>query len=511
MKLLNKIFIIGVLFMIPLSSCDTEELTDLNINPTAANELDWRFIFTEGQVWAAENRYVNGRVHLNLCSGLIQHTATINTNPERASGDKYIRHLDSFNAYMDRVYETSMKPIAEVIRQTGAEGLNPEMVNLHHMAQVLYILPMHIMTDLYGNVPYSEANRGVDQIFFPQFDTQEFIYQDMLAKLETAAATIGTGGDEVGTADIFYDGDFTKWKKLANSLMLRLAMRISDVDPGTAEKFVRQAAAGPLMESNDDSAIVPMASGPSQWFNQNGISRALIPDDWGATQMISKTYIDFLKERNDPRLTVLAVRGVWGGPYLTDAADQIGLPNGLDAETVRDFLGTTETVDRELEFSRINPMLLDVDDPFMLMNYAEVELLLAEAALKGWHSGDPAEHYAKGVRAAMQQWTIFDESLAVSDEEVDAYLTANPFDGSEEMVQLQQWGANFMQWYEVYSNWRRTGVPDLVPVNYDGNISGGQIFRRFEYNTVEAATNPNLVTQGTTPDNVNTRVWWDVN
>ncbi len=515
MKQPYRILILGLLFMVPLVSCDTDELVQLNVNPTAANDLDWKFIFTTGQVWTAENRYVNGRVHLNLAGGLIQQMATMQIGGERGAGDKYYRHLDSFNAYMDRVYETALKPLAEVIRQTGPDGLNPTWTNLHHMAQVAYILPMHIMTDLYGNVPYSEANRGVEQLFFPVFDNQESIYKDMLAKLQTAAGAIGTGPDEVGSADIYYDGDFSKWKKLANSLMLRLAMRISNVDPGTAQQFVQSAISGGVMTSNDDLCRVPMAAGPSQWFNQNGLSRAMIPDDWGANNMLSKTLVDWLQENNDPRLRIWSVRGVWGGPYLTDAADQIGMPNGFDTETLREWVleqtGVDKPVERELDFSRLNPLLLDVDDPFILMTHAEVEFLLAEAAVKGWHSGDAAQHYANGVRSAMQQWTMFDESFEVTDEEVDAYLAANPFDGSEEMIGQQHWASNFMQWYEAYSNWRRTGYPTLSPVNYPGNVSGGTIFRRIEYNTVEAATNPNLQSGGTLPDDVKTRMWWDVN
>ena len=511
MKQINKYLILGVLFMIPLVSCDTDELVDLNVNPTAANELDWRFIFTTGQVWAAENRYVNGRVHLNLGAGLIQHMATMQIGGERGAGDKYFRHLDSFNAYMDRVYETALKPIAEVIRQTGPEGLNPEQVNLHHMAQVLYILPMHIMTDLYGNVPYSEANRGVDQIFFPKFDSQESIYKDMLAKLETAANTIGTGSDEVGGADIYYNGDFDKWKRLANSLMLRLAMRISNVDPGTAQSFAQKAIAGGIMETNDQSAIVQMSSGPSQWFNQNGISRALIPDDWGANNMIGKTLLDWLQERNDPRVRIYAVRGVWQSDYLKDPADQVGMPNGYDSETMKEYLGQTEEVNREEQFSRLNPLMLDTDDPFILFNSAEAQFLKAEAIVKGWATGDAGATFNQAVRNNMQQWVMFDESLSVSDEEVDAYLAANPFDGTDKMIHEHMWAGNFMQWYEAYSNWRRTGNPELTPVDYPGNSSGGTIFRRIEYNVVEASINPELSIGGTLPDDVKTRVWWDVN
>jgi len=128
-----------------------------------------------------------------------------------------------------------------------------------------------------------------------------------------------------------------------------------------------------------------------------------------------------------------------------------------------------------------------------------------------WHSGDAEEHYNNGVRSSMHQWTMFDESLVVSDEEVDAYLAENPFDGSEQMIGEQHWAANFMQWYEAYSNYRRTGYPTLNPVDYPGNETGGVVPTRIRYNTVEAALNPNTATQGTSPDNMTTKVWWDAN
>lgn len=510
MKHLHKLLVLGLICLIPLTSCNTDELQELNIDPNAANELDWKFMFSWGTLQAAENRYVNGRVNLGICSHLIQQMASIEAG-ERAMGDKYTRNEDAKNGYMWFIYRNSLKTLAEVIRQTGPEGTNPEWTNLQHMAQVMYIIPMHVMTDLYGNVPYTEANKGIDGIFFPAYDNQEFIYRDMLAKLETAANTIGTGPDEVGQSDIMYGGDFDKWKKLANSLMLRLAMRISNVDPGTAQEFAQKAIAGGVMESNDDMAWIQMASGPSQWANQNGIARALIPDDWGANSVLSQTFVNFLQESNDPRLGIFAVTGPWEGPYETDPAAQRGLPNGLDAETLVEFDPSAEASAVVNTFARMNPLLLNVDDPFIFMTYAEVEFLQAEAALKGWTTADAATHYNAGIRGAMQMYDIFDPSFAVDDATVDAYLAANPFDGTEESVGEQIWAANFMNWYEAYSNWRRTGFPTLTPINYPGNISQGQIFRRIQYFTNEIANNPNVQIGGTLPDNYMTRIWWDVN
>ncbi len=501
-----------LLLTLSITSCDKDKLAELNIDATSANELDWRFLFTSGQVQAAENRLVNRFAHLSLAGGLTQHLSTLSTNNVEGSGDKYLRCTDGcLGTYLSRVYGNSLKTLAEVIRQTGPEGLNPTWTNLHHMARVMYLIPMHIMTDLYGNVPYSEANQGIEGLPFPVYDDQESIYRDMLNTLEVAASVIGSGPDQVGEADLIYRGNLLQWKKLANSLMLRLAMRISNVDPTTAEKYVQSAINGGLMTSNEDLAWVAMKTGPNIWFNQNGISRALLPTDGKAPHMMSRTLVDFLQSHGDPRLRIYAVRGVWGGPYLTETDQQIGLPNGYDNETIKDFLGTEDEVNRELAFSRLNPLLIEVDAPFLFMTYAEVEFLLAEAALKGWHNGLAAEHYNTGVKASMQQWTLFNDSLTVTESEVGTYLAAHPFDGSERMIGEQMWISNFMNWYEVYSNWRRTGYPELTPVDYPGNISGGQIFRRFEYGSREVAVNPNVVSGGTQPNDVKTRVWWDVN
>jgi len=491
--------------------CNSEALQELNIDPNASNDLDWKFMFTQGTLQSAENRYVNGRVNLALCGGLTQQVATLELGGERGHGDKYLYNLDAQNAYMQRMYSGPLKTLAEVIRQTGPDGFNPNWTNLNHMANVVYTIPMSIMTDLYGNVPYTEANRGVDGILFPAYDNQELIYKDMLSKLDAAASGIGSGPDEVGSADLFYNGDFAKWKKLANSLMLRFAMRISNVDPGTAKTYVEKAIAGGVMTDKTDNAFLRMASGPDQWTNQNGLSRALIPDDWGANHMLSKTIVDMLQGSNDPRLSIYGVIGLWGGPYNTNPEDQIGMPNGFTDETIRDFVGTTESVDRETTFSRINPLLLDVDDPYLLINHSEVEFLLAEAALKGWNSGSAEDHYNAGVKSAMQMWTIFDESFEVSDAQVDEYLAANPFDGSEKMIGDQMYLSTFLNWYETYSHYRRTGFPELTPIDFIGNVSNGQVFRRIQYYTQEVANNPNLQTGGTLPDDVMTRIWWDVN
>ena len=252
-----------------------------------------------------------------------------------------------------------------------------------------------------------------------------------MKELDEATAAFGAAdpADGFAAADLYYNGDITKWKKWGYSLMLRLAMRLSNVDPAMANTYVAKAVAGGVFQSNADNVIVPMAVGPSLWTNQNGISRAFIPGDGGETSFLSKRLIDFLKGPNtgstaddDPRLMILTGGiGNWTPtswtPITTDPLKQKGMPNGKDQTRLEAIEGVSP-LNLDATYSKINPLLLDRDEPYMLMNYGEVELLLAEAAQRGiggLTAAGAEAHYNAGVKASMQMYTIYDASFAVSD------------------------------------------------------------------------------------------------
>jgi hypothetical protein len=140
-------------------------------------------------------------------------------------------------------------------------------------------------------------------------------------------------------------------------------------------------------------------------------------------------------------------------------------------------------------------------------------LLLAEASERSIGGKTPAEaeaHYEKGVRASMQMYTIYDASFAVTDAQVDAYLAARPYNVERpalDMIGYQLWVNHFLNWWEAWSDWRRSRRPNLIPTNYPGNITGGQIFERLLYPTAEVSGNPNFSSGATTNTNV-TKVWW---
>ena len=488
------------------SSCDSG-FEDLNVNPTQANQIDPNFKLTDIQVRISGERYENWRTNLIYSSVMIQHFATL---PTYWVGDKYLYNASYSAAMWDRYYPNIAKNIEDLLVQTCE---NPEDANLCSIAQVVRVIMYHRLTDLYGDIPYSEAGRGfIDGNSQPVYDDQSFIYNDMLTRLETAATTLNAGGASFGTGDLMYQGDVDKWRKFAYSMMLRLGMRLVKVDPGAAQNWVQKAIAGGTMESNDDIAFVPH-NDPSGWRNGNGsVFRA------DGSPRLSQFFVDWMVARGDPRLEVYGIIPVAGAPPVgmpngkvaggSDAANGIeNDPSWISCDTGASPCGMDV-------YMRPNPFIQGEDDPMFFMTYAEVELLKAEAAVRGWHSGDAATHYANGVRAAMQYLVMYDPNAAIAEADIDAYLTANPYDAANAMEQIndQIWAATLLNEYEGYANWRRTGFPALTPTNFPGNLSGGTIPRRLRYREAEAVANPENYSAAVSkqgPDEYTTRIWWD--
>ncbi|MEX2235878.1 MAG: SusD/RagB family nutrient-binding outer membrane lipoprotein [Cyclobacteriaceae bacterium] len=530
MRHLNKIILCVMAAFAPLAGCDTEELHELNINPQALNEVDLNFVFTAAQLSTTDggfssNRYLNWRTNIGYASYFIQHLASTGLTLNNA-GDKYFDNDEAWTGPWDYWYSDVGKNLQIILTETGVGGYaEGEKKNMRAASKVLWVLNFHRLTDFYGDIPYTEALMGRKGSYKPKYDTQESIYMDLFQKLTEAIQELSASNPDegFGAADLIYNGDVEKWKKFANSLMLRLAMRISFVDPGTAATYVSQAVAGGVFATNGDNVWVPMADGPSEWQNQNGISRSFQSGDGGHSRIMSKTLVDFLKGTNpnsaaddDPRLFIFS-EGIQGD---VDPLDQKGQPNGLDGAGLDAYLGVQNAIANEI-FTQVNMKLVDDSDPYPLMNYAEVEFLLAEAAERGVGTvTNPAAHYNAGVKAAMQMYTPFDPTLTVSDAAVNAYLATYPYgsggvSGSEsnlEQIGKQMWASKFFNWWEAWSDWRRTGYPILTPTNFSGSASPGTIPTKLRIPARELAVNEDNYQAGATkPDSPVGKVWWDVN
>lgn len=536
MKIYNKILIVLILGLIPVSACDTDALVELNVNPNASTSIDWRFNMALAQLESCENRYVNWRANIIYSANLIQHQAGWNYQAGYTQTD-FPSHSA---AYFDTYYERALKEAAEVIRQTGSEGQNPEMTNTFNVTRIVYIIAMHRMVDLYGNVPYFEANRGIEGIFNPHYDDVKDIYTKegideggvrggMLWELHEAAKGLSNPGiDDLSANDMIYQGDLEKWQKLAYSLMLRLAMRIQEVDKATSDKYIGIAvSSGKLILDASENAWCPMATGPNIWLNQNGYSRAMQPDDGGNNTVLGKPLVDLLMRDSadiaddDPRLMWISGGiGTWddilNGTAETDPLKQWGMPNGLNQERLNAYLGlpSDTPTDYMVTFSRTNPKLLDYDEPYVIMTAGEVHLLLAEAALRGIAGVTDAQgHFEEGIRQDIKRYALHDASFVADDATINAYIASlGPV--TLEEIYNQYYIATFMNHYEAWANWRRTGGFPKTVTKQDPplpeSISNGEIFRRLKYPTSESAVNPNYEAGAVKPNDFMTRIWWDV-
>ena len=539
MKHIFKIIPSGLLAIILATGCDTQALHDLNINPNAVSEIEMNYFFTAAELGLAsggsrgDNRYIDWRTNIGMCAHAMQQLNTVSTGL-LSVGDKYIDNdPEVSNAPFQFWIPDVGRNTAEILKQTGPGGFQEgKRENLRQATRIIRAFNFARLTDMYGYVPYTEANKGIEGIFFPKYDKQKDIYTDALKELDEATAALGAPvtGDGFSTCDFIFGGDVAKWKKWGYSTMLRLAMRVSNVDPAMAATYVSKAVAGGVFESNDDNVWIDMANGPSEWVNQNGISRAMAPGDGGQgnSSFMGKTLIDWLMGTDkastaddDPRLMIFS-GGIaeWTSAAFTlypggDAPlNQKGIPAGVDQAMLDAANGSP--VDIDMTFSKMNPKLLQDDDPFRLMTYSEVCFLQAEAIKKGIGTvpGTAKAFYEDGVRAAMQMWTPYDASFVVTDAQVDAYLATYEYDvykPAETMIGEQLWASHFMNWYEAWSEWRRTGLPALVPVNYPGNDTNGTIPVRLRLPASEVTGNPNYleVYGSSNPDELTTKVWWD--
>lgn len=507
-----------------LTTCDSlSDFGDLNQDPTQANTVEPGMQFTTIQLGAAGSRYEMWRANLIYSSAVVQHLVQT-----WWAGNTYGQNMGWLNAFYNVAYSgegvawrAQIKNVQDLIGNLEQRKADGESVdNLLAAARIMRVFVFHRVTDLYGDIPYSEGGKGfLEQNFAPAFDTQQSIYANMFTELEEAVNQFDGSQPKFDSADLIYGGDIAQWQKFANSLRLRLALRLVKVDAGTAQQQAVNAvnAPGGVMTSNADIAMIQHQTGPSTGpagVNTNGNSEVFSVDD----PFVSQTMVEWMNSSNDPRLGIYAE---------TDTTVFIGWPSGYGATTVQGHPSWTVANSSVDNYSRINDMLTDLDDPMFFQTYAEVEFMLAELAARNWTSDNAETHYNAGVRAAMEYLSLYDPDggADIADADITDYLTNNPFnaggtqDEQLEQINTQYWAATFLNGIEAYSNWRRSGYPDLEEAPVDdpdpapGSDTNGEFIRRFLYPENEGilnAENYQEVISRQGPNSLTTRVWWDV-
>ncbi|GAB3042956.1 SusD/RagB family nutrient-binding outer membrane lipoprotein [Spirosoma pulveris] len=458
-----------------------------------------------------------GDINVNPNSALYPNTASLITGAERTVGTMnaqvgpggfniapalYVQQFSDVTYIEDSRYKTinfsynglysgplvNLQAIIDQNTNETTRGLAASYGSNGNQIAIARILKAYVfqyITDRWGDVPYTQALKA-NQNFSPAFDKQQDIYNDLFKEWKEAAAQFD-GGKAV-SGDIILGSNAARWKKFAASLRLIAALRLSKVDPAKGKAEFAAALADGVLASNADNVQYKYLADAN---NENPLYTNYVRSN-RKDFALSTTFVNYLKQVNDPRLTAFAAKNLKG--------EYIGAPYGV-------FPAPGKAQDYSLAGAAISAQTAPVN----IMTYAQVLFAQAEAAKLGWITGDAKALYESAIKASMQQWL----GTSYTDAALAAYIAQPAVAYSDakaiELIGNQRWIALFFQGTEAWNEWRRTGFPTLKPAPTTLN-GGTEIPRRLAYPTTETTLNAKnyadvIARQG--KDDQYTRVWWD--
>ena len=537
------------------ASCSDECMENMNTDPSKAATIDPNAQLTTAQLQtyvdlSMMESYRN--YHYAFTQQLMGCWNTTNY------GGRHTLDNNEMSRIWTSFYTQSLKNIIDAQYRTAEDA---EKVNINSVLRIYRVYLMSIITDTYGDAPFSEAGLGfLEGKFNPKYDKQEDIYNAFFLELEDAVNKIDPTKDKV-TGDLIYAGDVTKWQQLANSLRLRFAMRISNVNPTKAQTEFENALAangGVITDASSDALIkymtIAFSFGQEAYsdYRGNSLSQLLFGNDPAnnpsylcstffnqlynsgdpRTFKISRCYYDGLMSATSPDNRVditqeMIEKGIAFSPRDPGAYSWEPWPTGYDSDICAELAvnnpSVTATMAREVEPKLANNFLKS-DNPGVVMTSAEVKFLMAEATVKKWNVGSVSAEdlYKQGVRAAIDFLTDNYGCTATTDAEFDAFIQDKGAFGHTdnqklEAINTQAWILHFTNPAECWANVRRSGYPKLKsPAEYGFGqyLTGGtEIPVRLCYPVLESSYNKKSYNEaiermgGT--DNWHSLLWWD--
>ena len=517
-------------FTIFFTACSDEYMENMNTDPSKASTIDPNAQLTTAQLQTYGDLGMVEIYRNYLYAFNQQLMGCWNTTNY---GGRHTVDNNEMGRIWTTFYTTAIKNLTDAQYRTAD---NAEKVNINSAVRIYRVYLMSVITDIHGDVPCSEAGKGfLEEKFNPRYDTQEEIYNDFFTELKTAGNNMDASKDKI-TGDVIFNGDVSKWKKLANSLRMRFAMRISNVAPQKAQEEFEAALQdeGGIFQSNDDNALIQymeksFSFGQEAYtdYRGNALSQLLFGNDPAnnpsylcstlfnqlyntgdpRTFMIGRCYYDGLMSSTSPDNRIdltneMLEKGIAFQPCEPGAFSYDPWPSGYDSDILKELAETnpsiSTTVARETEPKLANNFLKSTN-PGVVMTYAEVEFLLAEASLKGWNTGSKSidELYRTGVRAAIDFLTESYGCDQVSDETFEEYINQNGIGHTDEQkkkaINTQAWILHFTNPAECWANIRRSGYPKLKsPAEYGFGqyLTGGtEIPVRLCYPVLESSYN----------------------
>lgn len=514
MKTIKQALVV-LLLTVSCFSC-TKDFEEINKDPSSLTQvgpLEFGYLFARAQSAACMNQGYYQTVQ-NLHADLYAQYFALNTTSFQT--DRYVMNDGWLGRLGIVTYVFTVPQLQTILDNTDSTSQEAALAN------IMWVYAFHHLTDYFGPVAYRQAGDPVKSI---PYDSQEVIYRDFFKKLAAAVTTLkaNEGANIFGTSDIIYGGDPVKWIKFANTLRLRLALRVSGVLPDLARQEAEAAVAAGVMTDVSESAWIEKTLDGG---DGNGLARIASFNEFS----MSATMASYLKGYKDPRLPI------YFQPTVSGTEDYRGIRNG---NTAVDLNKPQNTANQN---SNIGPYWVqrtngawvpDLTAKQPVLYAAEAYFLRAEGALNGWNmDGTAKELYEKGIETSFKEWGITDGAV------LNTYVTANtvpaaPGDlassaavsttpvkwSSSQAVQraqigTQKWLATYPDGMEGWASFRRSGYPVMYPVAHSDNadLPSGKFIQRLPYASSEYTTNKEAVEKGVQlldgPDKVSTPLWW---
>lgn len=508
MKNRNQWLAVGAwLALLGAAACNNDKLTSLNTNPNSPEDVPASTIFTNAARTAVA-RWIGNGYDLRGTEWVVQHLAEVQYPDE----DDYKRlQASSTTPWFDNPYVSELEDFRKII-QKGQAANDP---GTWAPAVIMRTLDFSYLTNTFGDIPYFQALAGdsTGSSLTPTYDKQQDIYTDFFKQLDNASKALTGAANSLGGADPIYGGDPAMWQKFANSLRLRLALQIVNVDQATASTQIAAALAAPggVFTSNADNATI---NWPGDGVYNNPWSDNFAGRD---DHRMSQTFMNLLLGLNDPRVTVFATPTTQDTTVNPAFPNYAGMPNGLVQATAQPYFNDTSRPGL-IFWPPANLAAVSggtgKTTPTFIMTYAEVSFIEAEAANRSLDGLTPAQapaFYNAGIAASFDQWGVTMPASYMTQTGVAYVGLTNPTQGLVQIDQ-QEWIALFTDGGTTWSLWRRTCVPNTVKPG--PNAITTIVPRRFEYSTTEYSVNNAQVKAAVArqgPDQLTTSMWWDTN
>lgn len=475
----NKFSIVIASAALTLFSCSDDYYDSLNVNHTSPSNVPASFLVTNATT-SLFTQMTSTSVNFNIFKLFAQYY-TETQYVDEANFDMVKRNIAG--NHWSELYRNVLFDLKDARTKIESDATLRQSVKDNQLAiiDIMEVYTWQVLVDTFGNVPYTQALQGLNNPN-PVYDDAATIYSDLIVRITSDINKINTSDEGFGDKDLIYFGDMSNWKKLAASLKLRIGVQLLDANPTLGTSTIKDAVTAGVFDSNNDNFVLEfMSTAPYQNPIGAGLNSDFVPAD---------TLIDYMNGLNDPRRFKFFAENMGSGVF-------VGSPYGEGSA----FASTTH----------FSSTLYSYTNPGDLLDYSEVEFLLAEASAKGVNVGGTIEsHYNEGIKASMEYWDV-------STVDINNYLLQNDVNFNTasgtalQKIAKQFWLAMFNRGFEGWNVWRRLDYPNLKS---PAPLSGLPIPNRYIYPIGERTINGTNYSAAATAiggDRLTTKLFWDKN